>query len=273
MRYPDSLQLFVGCLGICSASALTGRAAPVYFTDDFTGGASAVWLAEFGSWKAVDGVYRPTFPGNFPNANSGPEFELVDTEFEVDVHQAVDGGLWLHSSPAPGTAVGRRGVLLVFARGVFYWHVVQDGSSYGASLSSSGTAFVAGESSFRLRVTSTGSSYAAYLDGSPNPVTTLNSSLFSHGQVALYAYGSQTFDNVRVGGSPWLSLAVAPQRVDAEFVCRVVGPPTVPYRIEASADFKQWVSVRDGVLIEGLNPVAIPVAADSAYRFYRAVTP
>ena len=186
------------------APSLAGAAS---FSDTFETAASPLWGNEQGSWSATSGVYDAAAPGTFPNAHSSLPFVLTDFALELDVKGVKDGGVWLRSTDAPGTSVGRKGVLLVTggnggAGTGFYWHIVDTGGGYGGSLNEQTGLFVPGVSDAHLRVVVQGDSYSVYLDGAQTPATTLISSAFGQGQVALYDFSTQSFDNVALTPVP-----------------------------------------------------------------------
>lgn len=203
------------CIGILLLTAVlavlpAGRAQAALFVDDFNSGASALWGDESGSWAASGGEYQAQYPANYPNAHSTLPFELQDFEFEVDVNNVYDGGIWLRAHENDSGSIGALGVLLVTKGNGLYWHIVT-GSSYGGSLNQVGGLFAAG-SDIHLRVTVSGDIYSAYLGDGTTPVTTLSTSAFSSGRVGLYEYDSrQAFDNaalnfagVPIPGAAWL---------------------------------------------------------------------
>ncbi len=175
-----------------------GSRAAILFSDNFDSGASPLWQNESGSWAAVGGVYAATAPNNFPNAHSSLPFNLTNFFVDVDINGVTDGGVWLRSTPAPG-AVGVKGVLLVlknipFGGGInIYWHMA-DGDSYGDALNLVAGSF-GGGSNLHVHVEVSGDTYAAFINGATNPITTLTTSAFGSGQVALYDFSSETFDN------------------------------------------------------------------------------
>ena len=169
--------------------------AGLVFSDDFTSGASPFWGNELGGWYTAGGSYYAASPNNFPNVYSSLPFDLTDFQMDLDVATPVDGGVWLRSAAAPGTQVGREGVLLVFAYGNLYWHSVPDGY-YGSSLNVNNTA-IAGLTGFHLHIEVVGDTYSAFINGSAAPATTLTTTLFTDGQAALYSnYATTNFDNV-----------------------------------------------------------------------------
>ncbi len=182
--------------------------AATLFGDNFDSGPSSLWGNNSGSWSASAGVYAASAPNNFPNAFSALPFNLTNFTVDVDIHGVTDGGIWLRSSPAPGTAVGVKGILLVLkyanfgGDGQLYWHIVPDGSSYGDALNVNVGSFAAG-SNPHVHVEVSGDTYSAFINGATNPATTLTTSAFAGGQVALYDFSSQTFDNfvLQVPGS------------------------------------------------------------------------
>lgn len=189
---------FRGLILVGLSAYLVANAAPasagVIFSDDFNSGASALWGDEVGNWVVAGGAYVAGSPNNFPNAFSSLPFGLADFSIDVDVNGVFDGGIWLRSTAKPGTTVGIEGVLFVMAGGSSYWHIVTDGSSYGPSLS-----FVAGPplgSDAHIHIEVLGDTYSAFLNGSAMPFTTLTTSAFASGRVALYSNSGQRFDNV-----------------------------------------------------------------------------
>jgi hypothetical protein len=171
----------------------------IVFSDDFNSGASPLWGNDIGAWTAAAGVYDASSPSNFPNAHSSLPFDLGDFTIEFDISNVSDGGVWLRSTLAPGTAIGRTGVLLVTGGSGgsgLYWHVVTNGNSYGSSLGVVGNLFTPGVSDPHLRVEVSGDTYSVFVNGLPAPSTTLTTTAFLSGQVALYDRSSQTFDNV-----------------------------------------------------------------------------
>ena len=180
-------------------TALASPAA-VLFSDNFDSGASSLWGNETGSCSATGGAYAATAPNNFPSAFSSLPFSLTNFSVDVDITGVADGGVWLRSAPVPGTAVGAKGILLVLKYSEFggsgeaYWHIVTDGTTYGPALNVSVGSFASG-SSPHLHVEVSEDTYSAFINGATNPATTLTTSAFASGHVALYDFSSQTFDN------------------------------------------------------------------------------
>jgi len=182
-----------------------------FFTDDFESGAAPDWGNEVGSWAVADAgsltyIYQATSPGNLPNAYSSLADTLTDFTVELDfTHTSdLDGGLWLRSTAAGGTAIGRTGILLVMKGSQLYWHNVADGSSYGSSLSTATIPYTTSGRSNKLTVVVQGDTYKAYLNDSVLPISTLVTSDFSSGQVALYSNSATLgFDNVSVSASTY----------------------------------------------------------------------
>ncbi len=198
------------CLSACTAAAVlsfTQQAkAQVIFADDFYSGASPLWGNEVGAWSDAGGVYSATLPGAAPNAFSSLPFTLTDYSMDVDVVNVGTGGIWSRSAAAPGTTTGITGVLLAIGGSVptgLYWHIDLDGNSYGQILAPVGGLFNPGDD-VHLRVEVQGDTYAAYVNGSPTPATTINTSAFSSGRLALYDFTPSThsYDNVSVAPEP-----------------------------------------------------------------------
>jgi hypothetical protein len=177
--------------------------AGIIFSDNFNTGASPLWGNEIGNWTASGGVYAATSPSNFPSAHSSLPFALTDFSIDFDVNHLQDGGVWLRSAAAPGTNVGRTGVLLV--TGGFggtgtglYWHVVTNGNSYGPGMNFVNGLFTSGVSDAHIHVEVSGDTFSAFVNGSLVPATTLTTNAFAGGRIALYDFSNQTFDNVVV---------------------------------------------------------------------------
>ncbi len=176
---------------------VSARAGDVLFFDDFETGASPLWGNEAGDWSAVGGVYNAASPDNAPNSHSTLPFEMRDLAIEVDINGAADGGVWVRSRPA-ANAVGVKGVLFVAKGGNVYWHVASD-TGYGAILGNVNGAYAPG-GDIHVRIEATCDTYAAYLNGAKTAVTTVTTDQHPSGRVALYDFGTQTFDNVMLTG-------------------------------------------------------------------------
>ena len=197
-------------LSACTVVAVLSFAhqaeAQVLFADDFYSGASPLWGNEVGAWSDAGGVYFATQPGAAPNAFSSLPFTLTDYSMEVDVVNVGTGGIWSRSAAAPGTTTGITGVLLAIGGSVpsgLYWHIDLDGNSYGSILAPVGGLFNPGDT-VHLRVEVQGDTYSAYVNGSPTPATTVNTSAFSSGRLALYDFSpsGHSYDNVSVVPEP-----------------------------------------------------------------------
>ena len=186
-------------------------AAAVTFADDFNAGASGLWGNEVGAWVTTGGTYGATFvpPNDFPSAHSSLPFVLSDFTVQFDANDIKDGGIWLRSSAAGATAVGRVGVMLVTGgRGGtgtgLYWHIVPNGSSYGSILNEATGLFTSGVSDATIRVVVAGDTYSAYVGNAVTPATVLVTNTFASGQVALVDSGPgvESFDNFQLAAVP-----------------------------------------------------------------------
>src|SRR5215510_6245503 len=79
-------------------------------------------------------VYRATVPNNIPLAYSSLPFNLTDLTLDLDINGVTDGGIWLHSTPEPGTSLGNAGVLLILKNpndglGTICWQTTTDGNT------------------------------------------------------------------------------------------------------------------------------------------------
>jgi hypothetical protein len=195
-------EIWILAAGIILSMSTAGfTSPPALFTDNFDNGASPLWGNEVGAWSAAGGVYFATLPNNNPQAYSSLPFTLTDFTMEFDINNVRDGGVWLRSTPSPGTAVGIKGVLLVLKNpaqglsGNIYWHTTTDGKILSLPQGVAYAPYTSG-SSPHVRVVVTGDLFQAFVNGSATPSTTITTSDFPSGRVALYDFSAQTFDNV-----------------------------------------------------------------------------
>lgn len=176
------------------------------FSDNFNSGASPLWGNESGGWVAAGGVYAATAHNNAPVAFSSLPFSLTDFSFDVDVNSVTDGGIWLRSTPAPGTTFGIEGVLLELKNPNFgyansiCWQTTTDGNTISPLLGLTFDSYTG--SNIHLHIAVSGNTYQAFVNGSVNPITSLTTSAFASGQVALYDFSSQSYDNVLLQAVP-----------------------------------------------------------------------
>ena len=173
--------------------------ATLLFSDNFDAGASPLWGNQLGNWTDAGGVYQAQVYNNFPASHSSLPFNLQDFEYEMNINQIKEGGVFLRSSEAPGSAIGIEGVMFVFASNQFFWHVVAP-DTYGPGFNQVFSAFTDGDN-IHLRMTAVGDTYSAFINGSATPVTTLTTTAFSSGGVAVYDRSfsfPQSYDNVQV---------------------------------------------------------------------------
>lgn len=170
------------------------------FSDDFSSGASSLWGNECGSWIASSGVYYAQSPNNSPATYTSLPFNMTDFTIDTDINGVSDGGIWLRSSYNSGDI---NGVVLVtggYGRSFtgLYWHVIQN-CSCSSVINPVAGLFNQGDD-VHVRVVVSGNQYSAYIGDSTTPVTTLYTDLFASGNVGLYDFSGQKFDNVRVEG-------------------------------------------------------------------------
>jgi Ca2+-binding RTX toxin-like protein len=188
------------------------------FTDNFDNGTSSLWGNEVGNWQQTQGVYDSQDPSNSPLTYSSLPYLLKDFSIELDINKVQDGGVFLRSTDNNNGVVLVTGGLGRVGTG-FYWHTIQNGVVSEILNHSASGLLQSGISNIHLRIEVLGDNYSAFLNDIPTPVTTLTTSLFSSGKVALYDFsydspGLQTFDNVKVySDSPLITLAVAPTSV------------------------------------------------------------
>ncbi|MCE5313705.1 MAG: hypothetical protein ABFD49_06640 [Armatimonadota bacterium] len=187
------------CLAVLLVAVLAQPSfSETVFKDSFDSGSSSIWGNERGSWYVHDGVYDTYYPGNSPTTVSLLSANLADFIVDVDVNSVSDGGIWLRSNYTNGSISG---VLLVTGghqrSGTgFYWHTVHN-DGYSSMLNESGAMFGQG-GNIHIRVVVSGDTYSCYFNGSATPCTILTTSDFSSGQVGLYDFSGQTFDNVSI---------------------------------------------------------------------------
>lgn len=183
--------------------------AQVYFSDYFNSGASAQWGNQRGDWTVGNGTYYAAAPSNDPLTFSSVPMNLTDFVVDVDINNVADGGIWLRADPQ-----GQNGILLVtgglgwgvgfrdpLAGSALYWHVVQNGQP-GPVLGAVDYLFTPGVSDPHLHVVVQGNTYSVFVNGASAPTTTLYNALFASGQVGLYDFSQQTFDNFTVAAIP-----------------------------------------------------------------------
>jgi hypothetical protein len=175
------------------AGLLAGSAGASIFTDDFNAGASPLWGNELGNWVASGGVYYAQSPSESPHTYSSLPFELQNFTIDVDINGVSDGGIWLRSDGAG------HGVLLVtggwWTNGTgLYWHEMQNFYDAGPAYNVIDGLFSQGDN-IHLHIEVVGDTYSAFLNGSTIPATTLVTSDYFSGKVALYDFSGQTFDN------------------------------------------------------------------------------
>lgn len=193
MKLTKILQIVA--LSILGVGTVCAQTFTTIFTDNFDSGASPLWGNDSGSWVASNGVYYVTAPDNFPAAVSSLPFNLTDFTLDLDINGVTDGGIFLRSTPEPGTAVGIQGVLLVLNAGSEWFDVVTNGTAYGPQLNQVTAPYAAGSNPhFHIEVS--GNTYSVFSNGSATPDDTLTTSVFTSGGIALYSNSGQTFDNV-----------------------------------------------------------------------------
>jgi hypothetical protein len=175
-------------------------------------------------------------------------------------------------SLAPGS--GAAGTLISI-QGRGFGSVLEDlevtlGDVPVAPLKVEGGVFTPGVTSFHLRLEAIGGTYAVYLNGSATPIASVISDRFRSGQVSLYSYGPQTYDNVKLDEYARLTLSAPNLRAPDRFECRVTGSPGTAFEIEGSADLATWTSVLKSALTDTTTTVTLPVTPFQAQQFYRA---
>lgn len=181
-------------VGFLSLMLIARAGAQTIFTDNFRSGASPLWGNEVGNWSAAGGEYRVSAPANSPAAFSSLPLTLTDFSVDFDISGVEDGGIYLRSTPVPGSEIGIQGVLLnlkIPDRGPkIYWHIMTNGTDASIPLNVS---YIPYGRNPHVHIEVSGNSYAAFVNGSPTPATTLTTSLFPSGRVALYSFSSQGF--------------------------------------------------------------------------------
>ncbi len=175
--------------------------AGVIFSDDFEGGASPDWGNELGDWQSVGGTYFAQSPGSDPPAYTSVSTlpDLVDFAVEFDIVGVNDGGVFLRSRRCENGQV--EGVLLIVGgyNGSYdgiYWHAWTC-SGPGDVLGLTPVTSLQGTNA-HIRVEVEGDNYRAYVNHSAEPNSTLTTSTYASGRVALYQFMGQSFDNVSI---------------------------------------------------------------------------
>lgn len=198
MNFAARLTLVLGLAVGVSVSA-RGQ---LIFSDNFDAGASGSWSNTLGTWSATGGVYSATVNSSNPPTYSSLPFDLTDFSVTVTVNALKDGGIWLRSSS------NANGIVLITGGhggtgDGLYWHEIVGGNWSSPSVLNEVTGlFTSGVSNPVITITVIGNTYSAYVNGSATPATTLTSTLFTHGNVGLYDFSIQTFDNFSVTAIP-----------------------------------------------------------------------
>lgn len=202
------------CLSSFHASAAT------IFSDTFDGNADPQWSEDSGTWNVASGVYRAETPSTVgPFRYSSLPFDLTDFSVNMDINGFFNSAIMLRSDFNGGAY---NGVMLVTGglggggNGI-YWHIWQNGSLTGI-LNPSGNLF-ASQTDFSLRIDVSGDTYSAFVNGSNSAATTLTTSLFSSGEVALVQNNNdsfQSFDNVLISDD--MAVATVPLSGTAPFL-------------------------------------------------------
>jgi hypothetical protein len=251
------------------------------FTDNFNSGPSPLWSDSRGDWIASNGVYFAQQPNNNPLTLTALPFTLTDFTVEMDINGVADGGVFLRSDPT-----GENAILLVTggnnygggSRGgnagtSMYWHQIV-GNVFSSQMNEVNNVFTnPGVENIHLQVRVAGDVYAAYLNGSTNSVTSLTNSTFASGQVELYDYSSQTFDN--------FVLAVPSQSVQFPVTLGIsnAGPSQVVLFWSTNADglfLESTLSLENSVWnfltnqpsISGAQ-FTVPISATNTEQFFR----
>lgn len=180
--------------------------AQTVYRDDFNSGAQLPWISVRGNWQTLAGEYLAQAPGNLPPTATLLPAVLGDFSLEIDLLDAVDGGLWLRTN-----ADASAGVLLVVQADRLYWHVIADPMTGPYTIY--GQSAISPASKRRLRVTGQGPLLRVYLPGIAAAVSTLDLRTVSNppglnylrGQLGLYDNASPgtRFDNLRLeAGTP-----------------------------------------------------------------------
>ncbi len=188
------LQIFAMVIVVVSFSGV-GFAIPI-FSDNFDSGASSSWGEEQGSWNSASGDYSTS--GGI--AYSSLPSNLTDFSIDVDINNAWNGGILLHSNYNGGAF---NGIMLVTGglggggTGV-YWHEWTNGGRTGI-INHSGSMFSSG-SDIYLKIDVLGNTYTAYVNNIL--ATSYTNNKYGSGQVALFNNGSvQSFDNVVISSN------------------------------------------------------------------------
>jgi len=151
-----------------------------------------------------------------PNTRSLLPFSLTDFSVHVETTTTGDGGVWLRAINNPASTVGVDGLLFV-ARptlGDAYFQISQNGS-FGPVLNQ--VSITPGPHKFDISVS--GNNFTVYADGSTTPFTSVNSAVFTQGQMGLYDLSPLGFDNFslydfKTGSATTLTSSANPSSAD-----------------------------------------------------------
>ena len=193
-------KVFFLFIAIIIVTATNSYATPVFF-DDFDSGARPEWGNEYGDWYTnEDGQYDALYlGGRYPTYTYSSVTHLQNLRnftVELDIYNVINGGVFLRSEDC------QNGILLLTGGGGhhgvegfegLYWHIFEDGMA-GARLNMVQVPGIL-NSDIHLKITVKGNEYVAFLNGKENPTTSLITDKYHRGEVGLYDYSEQTFDN------------------------------------------------------------------------------
>lgn len=248
-------------------------------------GAEHWWNNERGNWTVANGTYAAGTPSANPATYSSFRLPLTDFLLELDVLNAphasgiTAGGIWLRSRLTTTPPNQPDGVLLGFGdpfnRGtgdLFWQRWIQGGPQTPQNFAIN--AYQAGDT-LHLRVEVRGGTYSAYLNDAHTPTTTLTTSDFPAGSIALFdnATPGASFDNVLVQSltSCESGSGMEPVRIIQRPLSQSV-PAGTPVTLSVTATGAgplsyQWV--RNGLCLAGANApdLTFTASASTAGRY------
>lgn len=167
------------------------------------------WNNERGDWGVASGAWAAGTPGIYAPLVTYSSFDSTQADFliELDVPNAshanfdTNGGIWLRSNFANGLPYPT-GVVLAFGEafpwggGDVYWHR-NYGSGYQSAQNVAHNVYTAGQT-LHLRIEVRGDTYTCWANDAQTPSTTLVTSEFPAGRIALLdgVASGTSFDNI-----------------------------------------------------------------------------
>ncbi len=239
------------------------------------------WNNERGNWAVTSGTWAAGTPGTYLPLVTYSSFDSTQTDFliELDVPNAshanfdTNGGIWLRSEissafPYPRGVVLAWGEAFPWGGGDVYWHR-NYGSGYQSAQNVAHSVYTAGQT-LHLRIEVRGDTYTCWVNDAQTPTTTLVTSEFPAGKIALLdgVANGTTFDNIFIqtlsncpNGSGLESVRVI-QRPQSQSVA--AGSPVTLSVVATGSGPLSYQWLHDGECIAGATSPSYSFSASQA---------